>query len=105
LTQRELAERARTAQSVVARIEGGQSSPSAETLSRLLAAAGFTYRADLFPQPLDDPVVEAYKRDIDRSLLHENLARSIDDRVRALTALSRLAQEARRAGRVAAKRQ
>lgn len=101
LSQRELAERAHTAQSVVARIEGGQSSPSVETLSRLLAAAGFTYRAELAPRPLDDPVVEAYKRDIDRSLLRENLKRSIDDRLRALAALSRLAKEARRAGRAA----
>ncbi len=40
LTQRELAKRARTAQSVVARIEQGQSDPSWETLARLVAAAG-----------------------------------------------------------------
>lgn len=41
LNQRELARRAATAQSVVARIELGQTSPSWETLSRLLNAAGF----------------------------------------------------------------
>lgn len=41
LTQRELARRARTAQSVVARIEQGATSPTWETLTRLLAAAGF----------------------------------------------------------------
>lgn len=40
LSQRELARRASTAQSVVARIESGQTSPSTETLTRLLQAAG-----------------------------------------------------------------
>ncbi|MGH7720664.1 MAG: helix-turn-helix domain-containing protein [Gemmatimonadaceae bacterium] len=47
LTQRELARRAATAQSVVARIEGGVTSPTWETLSRLLAAAGFELHATL----------------------------------------------------------
>ncbi len=102
LSQRDLALRARTAQSVVARIEGGQVSPSVETLSRLLDAAGFTFQADISPRPADDPVTEAYKRDIDRSLLLENLNRSPDDRIRALAALSAFASEARRAGRAAA---
>jgi len=46
-----------------------------------------------------DPVIEAYKRDIDRTLLRENLRRTPDERVRALMALQRLAVEARRAGR------
>ena len=41
ITQRELAARAHTSQSVVARIERGQTIPSVETLDRLLAAAGF----------------------------------------------------------------
>ena len=47
VTQRELARRAGTAQSVVARIERGQTDPSMATLSRLLAAAGFEVRTDL----------------------------------------------------------
>lgn len=41
LSQRALARRARTAQSVIVRIERGQTSPTFETLERLLAAAGF----------------------------------------------------------------
>lgn len=45
-----------------------------------------------------DPVVEAYKRDIDRTLLRQNLRRSATERVRNLIALQRLAVEARRAG-------
>ena len=51
LTQRALARRARTAQSVVARIEGGLTSPSWDTLARLLAAAGFELRAQLDARP------------------------------------------------------
>ena len=47
LTQRELAKRARTAQSVVARIERGQSDPSWETITRLIAATGFSLRSEL----------------------------------------------------------
>ena len=49
-------------------------------------------------EPYRDPVVEAYKRDIDHTLLRENLRRSVDERVRNLMALQRLAEEARRAG-------
>jgi transcriptional regulator with XRE-family HTH domain len=47
LTQRELAKRARTAQSVVARIERGQSDPSWDTLLRLIAATGFSLHSEL----------------------------------------------------------
>lgn len=59
LTQRQLAKMARTAQSVVARIELGETSPSWATLSRLLAAAGFSLATSLKrrrvdPQELDD---------------------------------------------------
>lgn len=50
------------------------------------------------PDPEPDPVVEAYKRDIDRTLLRQNLRRSVTERVANLSALQRLAAEARRAG-------
>ncbi len=46
-----------------------------------------------------DPVVEAYKRHIDRTLLRENLRKTVEERVAALMELNRLAEEARRAGR------
>jgi transcriptional regulator with XRE-family HTH domain len=49
LSQRELARRAGTAQSVVARIEAGTTSPTWETLTRLLAAAGFDLSATVRP--------------------------------------------------------
>lgn len=48
-----------------------------------------------------DPVIEAYKRDLDLALLEENLRRTVDERVLNLMALQRLAEEARRAGRKA----
>ena len=46
-----------------------------------------------------DPVVEAYKRHVDRTLLRQNLRRSVTERVANLIALQRLAAEALRAGR------
>ena len=59
MTQRQLAKKARTAQSVVARIELGETSPSWSTLARLLKAAGFNLsvglrRIGVDPQLLDD---------------------------------------------------
>jgi uncharacterized protein len=58
LSQRALARRARTAQSVVARIESGTASPSWETLERLLRGAGFALSASLVrPQDPQDAVV------------------------------------------------
>ena len=56
---------------------------------------------DARPDP--DPVVEAYKQHVDRTLLRENLRRSVQERVDRLVELQRLAEEARRAGRAARK--
>jgi transcriptional regulator with XRE-family HTH domain len=50
LTQRELARRARTSQSVIARIESGLASPSWKTLQRLVNRAGFELQAILSPR-------------------------------------------------------
>jgi hypothetical protein len=46
-----------------------------------------------------DPVIEAYKTDIDRTLLRRNLRLSVAERLANLQALQRLAEEAREAGR------
>ena len=54
LTQRGLARRAGTAQSVVARIELGITDPSSGTLARLLTAAGFQLIGRLEPAPIVD---------------------------------------------------
>jgi hypothetical protein len=48
-----------------------------------------------------DPVIEAYKQHVDRSLLRQNLMRTPDERWRVLAAAQRLAEELRRAGAVA----
>ena len=48
-----------------------------------------------------DPVVEAYKSGIDRTLLRENLKLSVEERFRKAMALARFADELRRAGRQA----
>jgi hypothetical protein len=45
-----------------------------------------------------DPVIEHYKKDIDRTLLRQNLRRTVEERMAQLEALQRLAEEARRAG-------
>ena len=46
-----------------------------------------------------DPVVEAYKKDVDRTLLRANLALSPEDRVRKLQDFVRLMVILREAGR------
>ena len=48
-----------------------------------------------------DPVIEAYKRDIDRTLIRENLKRSVEERLENLIALERFAEELHRARRAA----
>ena len=45
-----------------------------------------------------DPVIEAYKVHVDRTLLRQNLLRSPDERWANLTAALKLAEEMRRAG-------
>jgi len=65
LSQRAIAERAGTAQSVVARIETGITDPSSDTLRRLLEAAGYELRCELVPRPvLDSHMLD----DVDRIL-------------------------------------
>lgn len=45
-----------------------------------------------------DPVIDAYKRDIDRTLLRENLKLSVEERFLRLMELQRFATELRQAG-------
>ncbi len=49
-----------------------------------------------------DPVIEAYKKDIDRTLLRQNLKRTVAERLANLVEMQRLAEEAKRAGEEAA---
>ena len=46
-----------------------------------------------------DPVIEAYKRDVDRTLIRENLRLSVEERFEKLARLQEFAEELRRAGR------
>ncbi len=56
------------------------------------------------PKRYIDPVVEAYKKDIDRTLIRENLKLTVEERFRNAMALQRFAEELRRAGREARSR-
>ena len=46
-----------------------------------------------------DPVIDAYKPGIDRTLIRENLKRSPQERLQALQQLQAFAEELRRAGK------
>jgi hypothetical protein len=46
-----------------------------------------------------DPVIEAYKKDVDRTLLREALKLTVEQRLRSLMSLQRAAVELQRAGR------
>ena len=48
-----------------------------------------------------DPVIEAYKKDIDVSLIRENLRLTVDQRFQQLMKLQQFAEDLRRAGRKA----
>ncbi|MCS6804545.1 MAG: hypothetical protein RMM98_13865 [Acidobacteriota bacterium] len=46
-----------------------------------------------------DPVIEAYKKDVDRTLIRENLKLSVQQRIENLMKLQEFVEELRRAGR------
>ena len=48
-----------------------------------------------------DPVIEAYKKDVDVTLIRENLRLTVDQRFRQLMELQRFAEELQNAGRKA----
>jgi hypothetical protein len=50
-----------------------------------------------------DPVIETYKKDVDRTLIRENLKRTVEQRMENPVALQRFAEELRVAGRRAKK--
>jgi hypothetical protein len=54
---------------------------------------------DLAPADIADPVVEAYKKDVDRTLLRENLKLTVDERFRKFESFARFARELYEAGR------
>jgi hypothetical protein len=90
LSQRALAQRARTTQSVVARIELGQVSPTWHTLVRLLRAAGYELHTELIPAPRGTHALDDVAR---------ILALSPTQRLQELANVSRFVVAARRIGR------
>ena len=52
--------------------------------------------------PPADPVIEAYKKDVDVTLLAENLKLTVEQRIRKLMAVQRFVLELRRAGQTSA---
>jgi transcriptional regulator with XRE-family HTH domain len=71
LTQRELAERAQTTQSAIARLESGRTSPSFEQVERLIKLCGFSMIVELATYD-DSDLVQAKAK----------LRRSVDTRVK-----------------------
>ena len=56
------------------------------------------------PTEIDpDPVIEAYKKDIDRTLIRENLRLTVEQRIEELMRLQRFADELQQAGREASR--
>src|SRR5687767_350418 len=53
------------------------------------------------PPPPDffDPVIEAYKKDVDRTLLRENLKLTVEERFQKFESFAQFAEELREAGR------
>jgi len=84
LSQRELAVRARKAQSEIARIEAGRQDPTFGTLERLVRAAGFDLQIRLVPHD-----------DHDERLIRSMLALSPEQRLRGLEEWSELLSGAR----------
>jgi hypothetical protein len=56
---------------------------------------------ELAPADYCDPVIEAYKKDVDRTLLRENLKLSVDERFRKFERFMECVYELREAGRKA----
>jgi transcriptional regulator with XRE-family HTH domain len=87
LSQRELAERAGTTQSAIARLETGRSTPSFDTVLRLVRLCGFD---------LDIMLVE--RDDSDWVQARDLMTSTPDERLRRMESVSRTFRELRRAG-------
>jgi hypothetical protein len=55
------------------------------------------------PEPVEyrDPVIEFYKKDVDRTMLRENLKKTVQERVDAFIAFMKAREEFQRAGEAA----
>ncbi len=71
-----------------------------ETTSPTGVPAGSSM-VDLAPADYCDPVIEAYKKDVDRTLLRENLKLTVEQRFEKFERFMECVYELRRAGRAA----
>jgi transcriptional regulator with XRE-family HTH domain len=86
LTQRQLADRARTSQAAISRIERDLVSPSVDTLAQLLDLVGDELALEA--RPID------YGHDV--TLLRQNLAETMTDRIRRQAARANGVRELQR---------
>jgi transcriptional regulator with XRE-family HTH domain len=86
LTQRQLADRARTSQAAISRIERDLVSPSVDTLAQLLDLVGDELALEA--RPID------YGHDV--TLLRQNLAETMTDRIRRQAAWANGVRELQR---------
>jgi len=56
---------------------------------------------ELAPADYCDPVIEAYKKDVDRTLLRENLSLTVEQRFRKFESFMQFVDELREAGQKA----
>jgi len=101
--QREAAELFGTTQPRISELVRGRVDEfTIDALVRMFEAAGVptpphALRRDwVVMEPSPDPVIEAYKRDVDRTLLRETLRRTPEERLAGLSQMQRLAAEGRR---------
>lgn len=59
-------------------------------------------QSNWLPEP--DPVIEVYKRDVDRTLIRENLKLTVEERFQKLMRLIEFAEELKKAGAEAKRR-
>ena len=69
-------------------------------MNRLPAAIGIGYNPDMTTASRleSDPVIEAYKKGIDRTLIRKNLNLTVEERLQQLMKLQEFAEELRRSG-------
>lgn len=91
LSQRELAERAGTAQSAIARLESGRTSPSFDTVLRMVRLCG--YRLDVALEEYDDSDVAQAE-----ALLRLTVDERVDRLTHVVNTLLELRAEVQRVG-------
>lgn len=89
LTQRELAERAGTTQSAIARLESGRTSPSFDTVRRMMRLCGFNLLVALDPYD-DSDLAQA------QALLRETPAQRLEHLTTVVHRMTELQREAQR---------